>query len=61
MRDFDAGMLTGWMKSMWTMYGKEEKKSKGKSGAAPPILTVHQKWVLETFKSGEYSQSKFYH
>ena len=48
-RGFDAGMLMGWMKSMRTMYSKEEKKSKGKSGAAPPILTVRQKWVLDTF------------
>ena len=36
---FDATMLAGWMKSMRTMYGKEEKKVKGKSGDAPPILT----------------------
>ena len=48
-RVFNAGMLMGWMKSMQTMYDKEEKKSKGKSGAAPPILSVHQKWVLDTF------------
>ena len=33
-RSFDAAMLAGWMKSMRTMYGKEEK-AKGKSGAAP--------------------------
>ena len=40
-RRFDAGMLAGWMKSMRTMHGKEEK-AKGKSGAAPPILTSRQ-------------------
>ena len=39
---FNAKMLAGWMKSMRTMYGKEEKKAKGKSGAAPPILTSRQ-------------------
>ena len=33
---FNAKMLAGWMKSMRTMYGKEEKKAKGKSGTAPP-------------------------
>ena len=33
---FDAGMLAGWIKSMGTKYGKEEKRAKGKSGAAPP-------------------------
>ena len=49
-RGFDAKMLAGWMKSMRTMYGKEEKKAKGKSGAAPPVLTSRQHWVLETFK-----------
>ena len=43
-RGFDAAM-----QSMRTMYGKEEKKSKGKSGAAPPILTRWQCWVLDTF------------
>ena len=36
---FNAAILACWMKSMWTMYGKEEKTSKGKSGTAPPILT----------------------
>ena len=41
-RDFDAKMLAGWMKSMRTKYGKEEKKAKGESGAAPPILTSRQ-------------------
>ena len=56
-------MLAGWMKSIQTMYVKE-KKSKGKSGAAPPILTSQQCWVLDTFtflhphlkvrKTGEY-------
>ena len=40
--------MLGWMKSMRTMYGKEEKQSKGKSGAAPPILTDQQRWVLDT-------------
>ena len=30
-RGFDATMLHVWMKSMRTMYGKVEKKSKGKS------------------------------
>ena len=50
-RGFDAAMLAGWMKSMKTiiLYGKEEKKSKGKSGAAPPILTSWQWWVFNTF------------
>ena len=47
-RGFDAAMLAGWVKSMQTMYGKEEKY-KGKSGAAPPILTSWQCWVLDTF------------
>ena len=37
-RGFDAAMLAGWMKSMKTMYGKEEK-AQGKSGAAPHVLT----------------------
>ena len=41
-RGFDAKMLAGWMKSMRTMYDKEEKKAKGKSGAAPHILTSRQ-------------------
>ena len=45
---FDVAMVAGWMKSMRTMYGKE-KKSKGKRGAAPPILTSQQRWVLDTF------------
>ena len=36
---FDAKILAGWMKSMRTMYGKE-KKVKGKSGAAPLVLTI---------------------
>ena len=45
----DAKMLAGWMKSMRTMYGKEEKKAKGKSGAAPPVLTSRQLWVVKTF------------
>ena len=49
-RGFDAKMLAGWMKSMRTMYGKEEKKAKGKSGAAPPVLTSRQHWVVDTFK-----------
>ena len=40
-RGFDVTMLASWMTSMRTMYGKEEK-SKGKSGAAPPILTSWQ-------------------
>ena len=39
---FDAGMLAGWMKSMRIMYGKEEKKAKGKSGAAPLVFTSRQ-------------------
>ena len=38
---FDFKMLAGWMKSMRTMYGREEK-AKGKSVAAPPILTSRQ-------------------
>ena len=33
---FNAKMLAGWMKGMRNMYGKEEEKAKGKSGAAPP-------------------------
>ena len=48
-RGFDAAMLVGWMKNMRTMYGKDEKKYKGKSSAAPPILTSLQRWVLDTF------------
>ena len=48
-RGFDAKMLAGWMKSMRTMYGKKEKKAKGKSGAAPPVLTSRQRWVVDTF------------
>ena len=47
-RGFDAKMLAGWMKSVRTMYGKEEK-AKRKSGAAPPVLTSRQRWVVETF------------
>ena len=46
---FDAAMLASWMKSIRTMYGKQEKKSKGKSGAAPPFLISWQCWVLDTF------------
>ena len=34
MQGFNARMLAGWIKSMRTMYGKEEKMAKGKSGAA---------------------------
>ena len=40
-RRFDAKMLAGWIKGMRTMYGKE-KTAKGKSGAAPPVLTSRQ-------------------
>ena len=47
---FDAAMLAGWMKSMRTMYSKKEKKAKGKSGAAPPVLNSRQRWVVDTFK-----------
>ena len=47
---FDVVMLVGWMKSMRTMYGKEEKKAKGKSKAASPVLTSRQRWVVDTFK-----------
>ena len=63
MRGFDTGMLMGWMKSMQTMYSKEEKKSKVKSGAAPPILTIQQGWVLDTFSFKKESTwlSKCYH
>ena len=46
---FDARMLDRWMKSTRTIYGKEEKKAKEKSGAAPPILNSRQRWVVETF------------
>ena len=46
---FDVAILARWMKSMRKMYGKEEK-AKGKSGAAPTVLTSRQCWVLETFK-----------
>ena len=46
---FDAKMLAGWMKSMRMIYGKEEKKAKGKSGAAPPVLTSRLRWVIKTF------------
>ena len=43
---FDAKMLAGSMKRIRTMYGMEEKKAKGKSGAAPSILTSRQRWVF---------------
>ena len=47
-RSFDAAMLAGWMKR--TMYSKVEKKAMGKSGAAPPVLTSRQPYVVDTFK-----------
>ena len=46
---FDAKMLAGWMKSMRNMYGKEEKKAKGKSGGTSPNVTSSQRWIVETF------------
>ena len=49
-RGFDANMLAGWMKNMRTMYGKEEKKAKWKSGTAPPVLTSRHRLVVETFQ-----------
>ena len=47
---FVARMLAGLMMSMKTMYGKEEKKDKGKSGAVPPVLPSKQRWVIETLQ-----------
>ena len=46
---YDADQLISWMKSMQTMYDKE-KICKARSGAATPVQTVHQKWVLKTFE-----------
>ena len=53
-----AAMLSGWMKSMRTMYDKEEKKSKGKSGAAPRILTVLAKNGSSTLSASSVPTSR---
>ena len=47
---FDADELISCMKSMRTMYGKEENKCKVRSGAATPVQTVCQKSILKKFE-----------